>query len=99
VEDAANEILGFYRNFHSIRWVGQTLVIRLQRAPSAARAAELSEQFADICTTGGIEVLPAPLPVERRPADHPELPRVGLSFDRVSFARLRQLIDALNREP
>ncbi len=97
VAAAADEILGFYRNYHSLRWVGDVLVIRLQRAPDDRQAAELSERFADICTRGGIEVLAGPLPVERRPEDHPELPRVALAFDRLSYARLRQLVDALNQ--
>ena len=29
VDDAAREIFGFYRNYHSCRWVGDLLVIRL----------------------------------------------------------------------
>ncbi len=36
VEDAAAEILGFYRNYHSIRWVGDQLVLRLESAPTAS---------------------------------------------------------------
>ena len=31
VDDAAGELLGFYRNYHSCRWVGDLLVIRLRR--------------------------------------------------------------------
>ena len=37
VEDAAAEILGFYRNYHSLRWVGDTLVIRLESRPTRGR--------------------------------------------------------------
>ena len=44
VEDAATEILGFYRNYHSLRWVGDTLVIRLESRPTEAEAAALSER-------------------------------------------------------
>ncbi len=99
VERAAEEILGFYRNYHSLRWVGDLLVIRLQAAPGADEAAELSSRFADICVEGGIDVLPGPLGAERRPEDYPALPRVALRFDRWSYARLRQLIDTLNLLP
>jgi uncharacterized protein (TIGR00730 family) len=98
VEDAASEILNFYRNFHSIRWVGDTLVLRLERRPTEEEAAALSEEFADIMA-GRIRVLDAALPAERRSGDFPELPRVALRFDRFSYARLRELIDALNRLP
>ena len=38
VEEATEEILGFYRNYHSCRWVGDLLVLRLQTAPEPGRA-------------------------------------------------------------
>jgi uncharacterized protein (TIGR00730 family) len=98
VDDAAAEILGFYRNYHSLRWVGDTLVIRLEARPTDAEAAGLSEAFAD-AIQGPIRVLDRPLPAERRSEDFPDLPRVALRFDRVSYSRLRMLIDALNRLP
>jgi uncharacterized protein (TIGR00730 family) len=98
VQDAAAEILGFYRNFHSLRWVGDTLVLRLESAPTADEAAQLSERFADV-TDGPIRVLEGPLPAERRNSDFPDLARVALRFDRLSYARLRLLIDALNDLP
>jgi uncharacterized protein (TIGR00730 family) len=98
VEDAAREILGFYRNYHSLRWVGDTLVIRLESRPTEAEAAGLSEAFAD-AIRGPIRLLDRPLPAERRSEDFPGLPRVALRFDRVSYSRLRQLIDALNTLP
>lgn len=95
VEDAAYEILNFYRNYHSLRWVGDTLVLRLERRPTAEEAAALSEEFADIMT-GSLRILERPLPAERRSDDFPDLPRVALRFDRINYARLRRLIDALN---
>jgi uncharacterized protein (TIGR00730 family) len=96
VDEATAELLGFYRNFHSLRFVGDRLVIRLRRAPTPGQAADLSERFSDICTRGGVEVLDKPLPAERRADDNPDLPRVALRFDRLSYSRLRQLIDGLN---
>ena len=95
VDDAASEVLNFYRNYHSLRWVGETLVLRLERRPTEEEVADLSQQFADIMT-GTIRLLDGPLAAERRSDDFPELPRVALRFDRFSYARLRQLIDALN---
>jgi uncharacterized protein (TIGR00730 family) len=98
VEDAAAEVLNFYRNYHSLRWVGDTLVLRLERRPTETEVSGLSEQFADIMSRP-MRVLDGPLPAERRSDDFPELPRVALRFDRFSYSRLRQLIDALNRLP
>ena len=95
VEEATAEILGFYRNYHSCRWVGDVLVLRVQTAPSRAELAELNRRFADIVTRGTIRSATA-FPPERSSNDHPELPRLALRFDKWHFARLRQLINAVN---
>ena len=94
-EEAAAEILGFYRNYHSCRWVGDLLVLRLQTAPSRDELADLNQRFDDIITRGTIRSASA-FPPERSSNDHPELPRLALRFDKWHFARLRQLIDAIN---
>jgi len=98
VSTAVAEILGFFRNYHSIRYVGSRLIVRVRAAPTRAELARLNEDFADICTRGRIESAP-PLPAEVADADHLELPRIGLHFDRSSHGRLRALIDALNQLP
>jgi len=95
VEEAAAEITGFYRNYHSCRWVGDLLVLRLQTAPSQAELDDLNRRFADIVTSGAIRSA-SPLPPERSSDDFLELPRVAFRFDRLHYARLRLLIDALN---
>ncbi|HVB06533.1 MAG TPA: TIGR00730 family Rossman fold protein [Acidimicrobiales bacterium] len=95
VDDAIEELLGFYRNYHSRRFVGETMVLRLHHAPSAVQLAELTERFADLCGTRGIYATD-PLPPERADHDHLELARIALEFDRSRHSRLRQLIDALN---
>jgi uncharacterized protein (TIGR00730 family) len=96
VDEASEEILGFYRNYHSCRWVGDLLVLRIQTAPSKAELADLNQRFSDIVTRGAIRTAGA-FPPERSSNDHPELPRLALRFDKWHFARLRQLIDAVNQ--
>src|SRR2546423_735126 len=93
VEAASAELRGFYRNFHSVRFVGSTLVIRIQRAPTPEQLDRLNEDFGDICVQGGIEVTD-PLPAEVSGDDQLGLARVKLAFDKHHYARLRQLIDA-----
>jgi uncharacterized protein (TIGR00730 family) len=93
MQEAAQEVLGFYRNYHSCRWVGDLLVLRVLEQPSKAELAELNRRFADIILRGSIRTT-GPFPPERD--DHPELPRLAFRFDRFHYSRLRQLIDAIN---
>jgi len=95
VEDAIEEIEGFYRNFHSLRYVGDRLVIRLQASPTDDELARLTADFADV-VDGRIERT-KPFPPEVTGHDHVDLPRVVCRFDRHGFGRLRDLIDRLNR--
>ncbi len=92
---AVDEILGFYSNYHSQRFVKGRLVLRLRRAPSADELAALNRDFADIIVRGEIEVMAATA-AEVADDDHVDLARVGLRFDRHGWARLRMLIDRLN---
>ncbi len=95
VDEAVEELLGFYRNYHSLRWVGDLLVLRLQRLPGRALLAELNDRFADIVAGGSIRPT-KPLAPERSSSDHLELERLAFRFDRIHYGRLRQLIDSLN---
>jgi len=92
---ATQEILGFYRNYHSCRWVGDLLVMRLQVPPAPPVLAELNRAFADIVESGAMR-LSKPLPPERSVGDHLDLARLVFRFDKVHYGRLRQLIDTLN---
>jgi hypothetical protein len=95
VEDAVREIMHYYANYHSARWVGDLLVLRLQRLPDPESLEKLSSDFSDIVTSGTIRAT-KPLPPERSAQDHLELARIAFRFDKFSYARLRALIDALN---
>ncbi len=93
IEEAARELLRFYANYHSSRYVGELLAIRLRRAPTPEQLDGLNGSFHDILAGGRIETGPA-LPEEM--GEHAELARLLLRFNRRDTARLRQLIDALN---
>ena len=94
-EEAVSVINRFYRNYHSVRMVGDLMVIRLRIAPSDTELAELNERFADLVSRGRIERT-EPLGPELSGRDHLELPRLALHFDLVHYGRLHQLLDALN---
>ncbi len=95
VDEAVTEIERFYRNFHSLRYVGDRLVLRLRGESTDEENAALAEEFADICVSGGIDRA-RPFPPEVSGDDHVDLPRLALRFDRRKMGRLRQLIDRCN---
>jgi uncharacterized protein (TIGR00730 family) len=92
---ALAEATGFYRNYHSLRFVEGDLVLRLHEAPSDERLASLNEEFAGILKRGRIERAETSK-AEIADRDVPELARIRFRFDRHSYARLRALIDRLN---
>ena len=94
-EAARDEILRFYSTYHSLRFVGSHLVIRLQRRLSDEAVKRLNQEFRDIVASGAI-VSQAALPVEVKDQDVPSLPRLVFKFTRQSFGRLRQLVDRIN---
>ncbi len=96
VEDAVQEILDFFRVYHSMRYVRQQLVIRLNRPLSAELLDGLNSYFADVLVGGRFEVGPA-LPEEKDEPALAELPRLVFQFNRFASGRLRQMINAINR--
>ncbi len=95
-EDAVEEILRFYRRYHSIRFVGGQLAMRLTQPLTPAQLEQVQDRFGDLLTDGRFE-LRGPLPEELDEPALRELPRLVFNFDRRSAGRLRQLIDHLNR--
>lgn len=97
VEDAVEEILRFYRVYHSMRYVRTKLVFRLQHVLGEALLEEINDRFRDILTEGRFTI-GGPLAEERHETELVALPRLIFHFDRRSFGRLRQLIDLINKE-
>jgi hypothetical protein len=95
LEEAVDEILQFYHNYHSMRYVRDKLVLRVQRAPSPSFLQMLNEEFKDLLTDGEI-VSTSALEEEQDQPKLNDLPRLVLNFNRRNLGRLRQLVDSLN---
>lgn len=96
VDEAVAAIKGFYRRYHSLRFVGGKAVIRMASELPGARIGKLRREFADLIVDGG-EMAPSGALAQE--SDEPELahlPRLVMDFNKKDFARLRQLIDAIN---
>lgn len=98
VEAAVTEITGFWRNYESLRWVDEQLVLRLKHAPADAELEELNERFAGLLATGRIE-RGEPFPVEIADGDALESARLVLSPRHRASGELHRVIRALNELP
>src|SRR4051812_40001385 len=94
-DEAVRLITRFYRNYHSMRFVHELLVIRLKHPPSQFVIDGLNEDFKDLISGEKIHII-EPTPEEREDNQYLELPRIAFGFNRRDYGRLRQLIDVLN---
>jgi uncharacterized protein (TIGR00730 family) len=95
VDEAVREILQFYKVYHSARWVGEQLVLRICRPLTKDAVADLNKNFADVVREGEI-VQSSALRPEKNEPEIWNLPRIILTPHRNNFGRFRQLIDAIN---
>jgi hypothetical protein len=97
-EDAVQRIDHFYTRYHSLRYIGDHLVLRLTSGIDQKKVEDLRACFSDTLRPDGAMYLSGPLPEE---SDEPEirhLPRLVLDFKRDGFGRLKELIDTINSD-
>jgi uncharacterized protein (TIGR00730 family) len=95
-EAARDEVLQFFRVYHSMRYVKNELVLRLQTPLEPALLEAFDAEFPDLLSDGHFEQRSA-LSVEQDESDLAHMPRLVFKFNRRNFGRLRLLIDAINR--
>ena len=97
IDEAVDEVLGFYDVYNSMRYIRDTLVLRLHVDPPATLVERLNDEFGDILAEGRIEKGE----VHRLEADDEhlkDLARLTMKFNRRSIGRLREMIDVINDE-
>jgi uncharacterized protein (TIGR00730 family) len=95
LEVACNAITNFYQVYHSSRYVGDQLVIRLRHQLSNELVEQLNTNFSDILVQGIIEKSHV-LPLEGQD-ETSYLPRLILYFNQRDFGRLYQMIATINQ--
>ena len=95
VDEAIEEVVGFYRNFHSYRYVGDRISVRLSKEITDDALKKLNDEFGDIVKAGEIK-MGAPLEAETNEPELEALPRLVFRHQRRAFGRLRQFIDGVN---
>ena len=86
----------FYRNSHSMRYVGKQLVIRLNKNLTAQQCETLVSEFGEILAPGGTMVTGSALPKEHDEPDLIDLPRLILDFNLRSYGLLGAVIRRIN---
>lgn len=96
-DEAVRLIEEFYAVYHSIRYVRELTVLRLNRPLSDSTLRKINQEFKDIIIDG--EIAPAP-PTEDevQKGEYPDLPRLVMRFNRRDYGRLLELIRAINRD-
>ncbi|MEA5533327.1 LOG family protein [Crocosphaera sp. XPORK-15E] len=92
---ACNIIRQFYCVYHSIRYVEDLLVMRLNSQLTDEQVAQLNEEYSDILVKGKIEKSSA-LPAEMKD-ETSNLPRLTLHFNRLNSGRLYKMINQINK--
>jgi len=98
VSEAAAEITGFWRNYDSLRWVGDELIFRLSAEPSDADIALLNDQFHALLEQGSFARC-EPFREEIADQDRLELPRIVCTPKRRAVGELFRVIRAINDLP
>ena len=97
LDEAVEEILGFYTVYNSMRYVRDRLILRLHAEPDDALMQRLNDEFGDLCSRGTITKAETHA-FEADDAHLADLPRIAFHFDRRQMGRLRQMVDLLNVE-
>jgi uncharacterized protein (TIGR00730 family) len=94
-KQARDLVVQFYKNYHSVRYVGDRMVMRLQKPLSPLDLKILNKRFSKILTKG--KVVPSgPLAAEANESEAAYLPRLVMNFDRRSYGHLYKMIDFIN---
>jgi uncharacterized protein (TIGR00730 family) len=97
VQDACEEIIHFYSNYHSMRYVKDALVLRVKHPVTEGLLRNLNSRFASACVSGGKFQTSGPLPEEENEPEVRDLHRIVFPFNRTNFGKLRSLIDVINQ--
>lgn len=96
IDDATEEIQAFYLNYHSVRFVGKHLIMRLNQLPTPQLLTQLQEKFGYLCRSGQFEVV-QPHATEKNDNDHLDKYRLRFDPQRSDAGGLRALINFLNQ--
>lgn len=96
IEVAVQEIVQFYKRYHSCRFVGDLIALRLHQPVAPETVEKINDTFGDIVVRGKVEQHTGPILGEG--GELPDKARIVFQFDRKSVGRLRLMINEINAE-
>jgi len=94
-QEGVDYIKFFYSTYHSMRFVRDRLVIRLEKELDEEAVRSLASEFSDLIKKGAIEKT-GPLHEEANEPELDEKPRLVFTLNRQSGSRLHEMILAIN---
>lgn len=98
IKTAADAVTDFWRNYDSLRWVGNRLVLRMRAEPTDAEVEQFNEEFSHMLFQGNF-VKRGPLKPEIKDHDRLDRHRLVGTLDPFKVGSLYQLIHAINAFP
>jgi len=95
-EEAADWIRSYYSTYHSMRQVGDRLVLRLEKELADSHIRKLNESFSDLIESGEIAKTSALLAEKDEPALLSK-PRIAFKYNRKSAGRLNEMVLMINQ--
>jgi len=94
--EAIEVIDAFYRTYHSLRFIENRLVIRLNKRLTPEQIATLEDEFSEMIATGDHIHCCDMFPEEHDEPDLAALPRISLLFDHHHYGLLMAFINRIN---
>ncbi|MDP3919186.1 MAG: LOG family protein [Candidatus Omnitrophota bacterium] len=97
-KDAVRKIADFYRNYQSMRYIGDRLILRIKKPLTERQLERLNGDYADIVKEGVIRQYDQPFKAEE--GESPEtldLSRIAFHFNKRAHARLTRMIEDINK--
>lgn len=95
-EDAAAYVAGFYRMYHSMRYIRDLLVLRIEKPLSSEQLEQLNQEFKPLLKKGKFTQSLTPFEEEQNVPYTFHLTRLAFYFKKDNFAVLNRLIRRIN---
>lgn len=94
--EAARVIAQFYSNYHSVRYIGDRLVLRIKTPLSRKNLTRLNHEFEDLLVRGTIRQQRQPFEEEENEQHTHHLTRLFFTFNRRHHVRVKKMVDFIN---